>query len=93
MKSNNNSKNSFTLSSRVDSDIYEKLIGGADSKGISVNSYVNSIFKQYLIRDQFYEDMGLVPLTKRTLKKIFRALDDSTIKQIAKDVGARFHKN
>ena len=31
--------------------------------------------------------MGLVPLTKRTLKKIFRALDDSTIKQIAKDVG------
>jgi hypothetical protein len=31
--------------------------------------------------------MGLVPLTKRTLKKIFRTMDDETIKKIAHDVG------
>ena len=87
MKTNGNSKTSFTLSSRIDPDIYEKLTEGAESKGISVNSHVNSIFKKYLIRDQFYENMGLVPLTKRTLKKIFRTMDDQTIKKIACDVG------
>ena len=87
MKSETNSKSSITLSSRIDPILYERLTEGANSKGISVNSYVNSIFKKYLIRDRFYEDMGLVPLTKRTLKKIFRSMDDDTIKQIAKDVG------
>ena len=82
-----NPKRSFTLSSRIDPEVYEKLTEAAKSKGISMNSLVNSILKKYLIWDQFYEDMGLVPITKRTLKKIFRVMDDDTIKKIARDVG------
>jgi hypothetical protein len=37
--------------------------------------------------DRFIEEIGLVPLTKRTLKKIFNTMDDEEIKKIAKDVG------
>jgi len=31
--------------------------------------------------------MGLIPMTKRTMKKIFRTMDDENIKKIARDVG------
>jgi hypothetical protein len=87
MNSDSNTKKSFTLSARIDSDVYEKLTVIAKDKGISINSLVNSVFKRFLIWDQFYDDMGMVPLTKRTLKKIFRTMDDEMIKKIAHDVG------
>ena len=80
-------KKSTTLSSRIDSNIYENLVDLAKSKGVSMNSLVNSILKRHLIWDQFSEDMGLIPITKRTLKKIFRTMDDETITKIARDVG------
>ena len=82
-------KISHNLSSRIDEGIYEKLVSLANTKGISMNSLVNSILKHYVIWDQFTQEMGLVPLTKRTLKKIFRAMDDKTIKKIAHEVGGR----
>lgn len=80
-------RTSHNLSSRIDEDIYASLISIASSKGISVNSLVNSVLKHYVIWDQFSEEMGLVPLTKRTIKKIFRTMDDKTIKKIAHEVG------
>ena len=80
-------KNSNNLSSRIDSEIYSQLMEKATTKGISLNSLVNSILKQYVEWDQFSDEMGLVPLTKRTLKKIFRSMDDDSIKKIAHDVG------
>ena len=80
-------KKSNNLSSRIDIETYAQLIDKANLKGISLNSLVNSILKRYLVWDQFSLEMGLVPITKRTLKKIFREMDDETIKKIAKDVG------
>jgi len=86
-KNGNNNHNSSTLSSRIDNDVFEKLVNYADSTGISMNSLVNSILKKFIVLDQFHDDIGLVPMTKRTLKKIFRTMDDVTIKKIANDVG------
>lgn len=86
MKSKTNN-NSTTLSSRIESDIFVKLNDYADFKGISMNSLVNSVLKKYVTLEQFHDEIGLIPLTKRTLKKIFRTMDDGTIKKIAKDVG------
>lgn len=80
-------KQTFNLSSRIDKTTYIKLNEKANTKGISLNSLVNSILKQYVIWEQFSEEMGLVPITKRTLKKVFRSMGDDTIKRIAEDVG------
>ena len=82
----NNSK-SVNCSCRIDSDMYDSLVGEAASKGISLNSLISSILKRHLLWDRFAEEMGLVPLTKRTLKKLFKPMDDEKIKKIAQDVG------
>ncbi len=71
----------------MDKDTYDALVSDADSQGISINSLINSVIKRHLLWDRHAEDMGLVPLTKRTLKKIFKTMDDETIKKIAHDVG------
>jgi hypothetical protein len=84
---NNNKKISVNYSCRLDKKIYDELVCDAESNGISINSLINSIIKRHLLWDRFVKEMGLVPLTKRTLKKIFRTMDDETIKKIAKDVG------
>ncbi len=83
----NDNRRSVNLSSRIDKEAYNSLVNDAESKGISINSLINSIIKRHLLWDRFAEEMGLVPLTKRTLKKIFRTLDDANIKKIAKEVG------
>ncbi len=82
-----NVKKSYNLSSRIDYKTYEKLGKKAKSKGVSINSLVNSILNRYVVWEQFSEDMGLVPITKRTLKKIFREINHETIKKIAQEVG------
>ncbi len=66
----NNNKKSANLSCRIDNEMYKSLVMDADSKGISINSLINSIVKRHLLWDKFAEEMGLIPLTKRTLKNI-----------------------
>ena len=71
----------------MDKEIYNSLANDAKSEGISINSLINRIIKRHLLWDRFAEEMGLVPLTKRTLKKIFKTMDEQSIKKIAHDVG------
>ena len=81
------SKHSVNLSCRIEKEMYDLLANDADTKGISINSLINSMIKKHMMWDRFVEEMGLVPLTKRTLKKIFKTMDDEQIKRIAKEVG------
>jgi hypothetical protein len=83
----NTNNKSITLSCRIEKTMYNSLVNDANDKGISVNSLINSMIKKHLLWDRFVEEMGLIPLTKRTLKKIFRTMTDEEIKKVAKEVG------
>lgn len=82
-----NNNRSVNFSCRMNHEIYNSLIRDAELKGISINSLVNSVIKKHLFWDRFAEEIGLVPLTKDTLKKIFDTMADEDIKTIAKEVG------
>lgn len=75
------------LSCRIDKDVYEVLSKDADEKGISLNSLVNSIAKKFTSWEIYSSDIKLVPLSKEALEKIFDALDDQAIQQVAKKIG------
>lgn len=81
------SKHSVNLSCRIEKEMYNSLVNDAEAKGISINSLINSMIKKYLIWDRFAEEMGLIPLTKRTLQKIFKTMNDEQIKKIGREVG------
>lgn len=84
---NKNKNDSTNISCRIDTETYNSLATDAKSKGISMNSLINSIIKRHLQWDLFAEEIGLISLTKHTMKKIFQTMDVETIKKIAQDVG------
>ena len=75
------------LSCRIDKTVYNTLLEAAHEKGISLNSLVNSMAKNFINWEIHSSDFRLVPITKESLKKIFDKLDDQTIQQIAKNIG------
>lgn len=88
MSGNNTSKNeSVNLACRFDKSTYEMLAAEAKKKGISLNSLMNSISKKYLSWDRNANEIGFVPLSKKTVKEIFDSLDVQTITRIAQSVG------
>jgi hypothetical protein len=87
LESEKNNRKSTVFSSRLENNVYDKLTKTAESKGVTANFLLNNILKQHLIRDQFFDDMNMIAITKRTLKKIFRTMDDEEIEKIAVEVG------
>ncbi len=75
------------LSCRIDKSVYDILVKDATSKGISLNSLVNSISKRYISWEKNAEQIGFIPLAKETVGQIFKKLDDKSIKEIARGVG------
>ncbi len=59
----------------------------AHEKGISLNSLVNSMAKNFINWEIHSADFRLVPISKESLELIFDKLDDQTIQQIAKNIG------
>jgi len=81
-------KNQTTnLSCRIDKDVYEILSKNADEKGISLNSLVNSMAKQFISWEIHSSNIHLIPLSKEAIEKIFNKLDDQTIQLVAKKIG------
>ena len=75
------------LSCRIDKNVYDTLSKDAHEKGISINSLVNSMAKNFINWEIHSSNLRLVSLSKETLEEIFDNLDDQTIQQIAKKVG------
>ena len=84
-----NSKNgkSVNLSCRIEKTIYDELLADAQKKGISLNSLMSSIAKHHITWKRYADEIGFVPITKRMIGKIFKNLDEKTIKKIADDLG------
>jgi len=75
------------LSCRIEKDVYDVLNKEAKEKGISLNSFVNSMAKKFTSWETHSLDIKLIPLSKEALEKIFNTLDDQTMQKIAKTVG------
>ena len=81
------STQTINLSCRIGKPEYDLLVTEARNKGTSLNSLVNSIFKRYLAWEKTSDEIGFIPLSKRTITQIFDCLSEKEIKDIAKDIG------
>ena len=78
--------NTVNLSCRLDKAVYELLLDEATKKGISLNSLVNSITKKHTSWEKNGEQIGFVPISKRTVRQIFNDLETNQIKSLAIDI-------
>lgn len=87
-KENNRAKKTVNLSSRIDVITHSVLTKDAERKGISLNSLISSIFKRYIAWERYSDEIGVIPLYKQTIRRIFDNIDEKTAKQIGADVGS-----
>jgi hypothetical protein len=80
-------KGSVTLSCRIDGTLYDLLQKDCKSKGISLNSLVNSMAKRYISWEKYAAEIGYIPLARETVRLIFDNLNENTIKTISVKVG------
>lgn len=91
-KSDKKSNKTVNMSCRIGTTEYELLQKYSEDIGSSLNSVVNSIIKRYLAWEKNTNEIGFIPLSRRTVARIFENLDDKTIEKIAKEIGQTIPK-
>ena len=73
---------------RIEEDVFKSLQREADKQGISVNSLINKILKNYLMSDIYFEQLGFLLLSKDFLRKTFSELkDEKRIIEYGRELG------
>jgi hypothetical protein len=81
-------KRDVVVSVRIDIPLHGVLSRECESRGISLNSLINSILKRYLAWEKYSDELGFVPLYRGAVKGIFENLTEKAIKEIATEVGS-----
>jgi hypothetical protein len=72
-----------TISFRLEAEGFEKLQQEASNQGISINSLINHIIKNYFEWHIFEPKIGFVPILKPVVEKVFTTISEEQIAQIA----------
>jgi len=75
------------FSSRLDEEWLDVLRQESESQGISVNSLINKILKDYCKHYRWVERLGMLIITRPTMSKIVTCCPDEKLKEIAKISG------
>ena len=80
-------KQGKTITFRIEGDIIDKLDNEAQRREITLNKFVNQIFRNYLEWDMLQSQAGMVPIAKPVLAELFKEIDGQKIINLAKQVG------
>ena len=82
-----NRKQARTISFRIEGDIIDKLEGEAQRREITLNKFVNQIFRNFLEWDMLQSQAGMIPVAKPVVAEVFRKINKEEIVSLAKEVG------
>ena len=78
---------STSITFRIDQDSVKRLRAEAQKQGISLNSFVNQILKNFLEWHIFEPKVRFVPILKPVVKEVFAKISKEQIKEIAETTG------
>jgi hypothetical protein len=76
-----------TMTFRIEKDTMQKLRQEAKNKGISLNTFVNQIIRNFLDWYIFEPKIGMIPISKPVVVELFRCLTKQEISNIASNIG------
>ena len=76
-----------TITFRIDGDIIDRLTSEAQRREITLNKFVNQIFRNFLEWDMLQSQAGLIPVAKPVLAEVFKKMDQQEVINLAKQVG------
>jgi hypothetical protein len=80
-------KKTVGFSSRLDEEWLDVLRQEAENQGISVNSLINKILKDYSKHSRWVERLGMITITRQTMSKIVTCCPEEELKETAKISG------
>lgn len=72
---------------RIEKDIIKNLRQDAKSKGITLNTFINQIIRNFLDWYIFEPKIGMIPIAKPVVVELFRCLTKEEVSSIASNVG------
>jgi len=81
-------RRSKTVSFRIDAELEGALRDQASQKGLSLNSYVNSLFRKCVELTPILEQLTFIFVPKQLLVEILRHIDEKTLTSLASDIVA-----
>lgn len=81
-----NSK-SITMTFRINENVLEKMKENAEDRDISLNTLANQIFKRYIEWESYQPKLGMIPIARPVLIRLFENIDEEKIVDIATNVG------
>jgi hypothetical protein len=76
-----------SMTFRIEKDIMQKLREDAKNKGISLNTFINQIIRNFLDWYIFEPKIGMIPISKPVVVELFHSLTKEEISNIASNVG------
>lgn len=92
-ESYNRGSNTHTVSFRLEAEGFEKLEQEAHNQGISLNSLMNHIIKNFFDWHIFEPKIGFVPILKPVVEEIFTEFTEEQIARIAASTGKQEFEN
>ena len=80
---NNHRAKTHSITFRIEAKYFDKLQQEANSRGISVNSLINHIIKDYFEWFIFQPKVGFVPVLKPVLREVFNKMSKEQINEVA----------
>lgn len=88
--SNSGDSGAFTtITFRINTSVMDKLRQESESKGMSINSFVNQLLKHYTEWDAFEPRIGMIPFPKNVLRNMFSDMSEEQIIKLATNIGQK----
>ena len=84
---NADSKRTKPLTFRIDTKILEKIRKEGGNNQISVSNFINKILKRYVEWDSYESKVGMIPIPKLLVEKLFEKRSTQEIIDLATNVG------
>ena len=79
-------KETVTMTFRIDKDIFNKLHLESKKQGMSFNSLLNTILKDYMEWNIFQPKAGMIPVVKPIVTEIFAKMSEDEMMDLAKRI-------
>lgn len=77
---------------RIEENVLKALKREAKKRGTSLGNIANKIFKNYVTRDIYFEELGFIPMSKDFIRKWLSRIEEKFLIEDARELGSTIAK-
>lgn len=82
-----------TFTCRIEQGVLQLLEKESEEQGISLNTLINKIIRNYVEWDYYGPKVGMIPMAKQVISSLFEMMNDEEISELATNFGKNMIKD